>query len=860
MYGWLPDDCDETSQVVTASRRLARLLAREYNARQVANGKLAWRTPVIVAWPDWLTKLLAAAGPGNRPARLNGHQSRVLWERILNDVINDPLVNIPGLTRHARDAWKRLHEWRLPFDECVAAASSRDQRVFATAASRYRDLLATEHWIDEAMLAGELAAAVREGILDLPDRVLLAGFDRLTPEAKLLVDTLRERGVTIERSPSLRPAPEAAVIACEDPDAELRSAGAWAHAQLAANPGSRVGIVVTGLEQDAARAGRLVREGMVPGWQYGPAAQRMALNVSFGRRLADYPAIEIALLLLRWSHGTIGGKDLSLLLRTPFLGTASNDARARLELELRRIPDRRWTPERLLRVCGERAAPDDAADWLARLGKLLELRRQPGREASPAQWAAVVDTLLEDFGWPGAAAVESADFQLVNRWRDLLNDLARLDRVAPRMTLASAVGQLGAMAADTVFQPEMDGAVVEVLGPLEAAGVEFDRLWIAGLSASRWPPAGRPTALISRRLQRHYGMPDADPDDTAAYAKRVVERLLGSAPACTCSYPRQSGDAVETVTALLTDVAAGDAPPDPGWNAARLCGLAEPKPLGSDPVPPVQRDEAMAGGAALMQWQRDEPFSAFALGRLGVATLWPIVPGLSPALRGNLIHAAAFRLYGERPSQADIRGWLGAELERRTAAAVQAAFPRYERHADSVLRELFALERQRVDRLLHELVAADLQREPFTVHAVEQASECVMAGVRLGLRIDRIDRLRDGGLAILDYKTGSRRKFLDGNGEPADSQLVVYAIAAAEPVAALGFYNVDSRGTALDASGRDTMGAETWREALDRWSREVEQAAGEFAAGDVRIRYWQTLRDARPLNLLSRFGELRRDA
>jgi hypothetical protein len=54
MYGWLPDVCDNASQVVTASRRLARLLSNEYNARQVKNGKAAWLTPVIVAWPDWL--------------------------------------------------------------------------------------------------------------------------------------------------------------------------------------------------------------------------------------------------------------------------------------------------------------------------------------------------------------------------------------------------------------------------------------------------------------------------------------------------------------------------------------------------------------------------------------------------------------------------------------------------------------------------------------------------------------------------------------------------------------------------------------------------------------------------------------
>jgi hypothetical protein len=341
---------------------------------------------------------------------------------------------------------------------------------------------------------------------------------------------------------------------------------------------------------------------------------------------------------------------------------------------------------------------------------------------------------------------------------------------------------------------------------------------------------------------------------------RVIERLRSSARVCVCSYPKRTGDAIETVTALLTDIADGSAPPDPGWHALQLCSLAAPQRLDSDPVPPLAPGESLPGGAAIIQWQRDEPFSAFTLGRLGISSLRPIVPGLSPILRGNLIHAAAFQLYNGLPSQADIRSWLGAELERRAAAAVTAAFPRYERYADSVLRELFALERQRVERLLQELAEVDMQREPFSVHALEQSTEFVLAGVRLGLRVDRIDRFDDGSVAILDYKTGSGRKFLDSNGEPADAQLVVYAVAAADPVAALGFYNVDSRETALDGSGRDAMGDAAWQEALERWSRSIESAAGEFAAGDVRIRYWQTLRDARPLNILSRFGELRRDA
>jgi probable DNA repair protein len=860
MYGWLPDVCDDASQVVTASRRLARLLTTEYNARKLASGERAWLTPVILAWPDWLARLLASAGPGRQPARLNSHQSRVIWESILREVIDDPLVNIPSLSRHARDAWKKLHEWHVPFEECVSAASSRDQRVFADAASRYRERLAARNWIDEAMLCGVVADAIRDGEASAPERVVLAGFDRLTPEADGLLKALRGHGTGIELATVEITGRHAHVIACDDPDAELRTAGAWSRRQLEEDPDRRIGIVVSSLEQDAERAGRLVREGLVPGWQYAQGTRRTAVNVSFGRRLRDYPAIEIALLLLRWTHSAISGKDLSLLMRTPFLGAGDIDARARLELELRRIPDRNWTPQLLRRTFSGRKTPDGAAEWLTQVGKLGDIRREQPGEVSPAHWAEVIDALLESFRWPGDTVLESKDFQLINRWRDLLNDFARLELVVPRMALGHAVGQLSAMASETIFQPEMEGAVVQVLGPLEAAGLEFDQLWVAGLTASQWPPANRPTALISRRLQRHYGLPDADPDDTAAYAQRVVDRLLSSAAACTCSYPSRTGDSIETPTALLADTPAGSATEDPGWHALQLCNLATCADLASDPVPPVSSGESIAGGAATIQWQMSEPFSAFAIGRLGISSLRPIVPGLSPILRGNLIHAAAFHLYEEAPSQTDIRGWHGRELEQRISDAIDRAFVRYERHADRVLRELLALERERVSRLLQEVVAVDLQRDGFAVHAVELSIDFVLAGAQLGLRIDRIDRYDDETVAIFDYKTGTPRKFLDRSGEPTDVQLLVYAMALEEPVAALGLYNIDSRKTAVESYGRETMGEEEWQRSLQHWMQSVESAAAELVAGDVRIRYWQTLRDARPLGILSRFGELRRDA
>ena len=284
---------------------------------------------------------------------------------------------------------------------------------------------------------------------------------------------------------------------------------------------------------------------------------------------------------------------------------------------------------------------------------------------------------MRDFNWPGSGALDSDDFQLVNRWRDLLNDLARLELVSPSMTIAEAVAELVSMASETVFQPEVDAPVLQVLGTLEAAGLHFARLCVTGLTADQWPPPRQPMALLSRRLQRHYGMPDADPLDTTEYALRVVERLSRSAPICRFSYPVNADDSEQAPTTLVGRVSCEFPGDDAGWHAARLCDIADTRVFGEDPVPAILPDEVVSGGAGTIQQQCSEPLQAFVNARLGVSRLQAIAAGLSPMLRGNLVHGALFHLYEDLPAQRDIRSWGTEELQERVRKAVDRAFLRY---------------------------------------------------------------------------------------------------------------------------------------------------------------------------------------
>jgi hypothetical protein len=412
-----------------------------------------------------------------------------------------------------------------------------------------------------------------------------------------------------------------------------------------------------------------------------------------------------------------------------------------------------------------------------------------------------------------------------------------------------------------VFQPELEGAIVQLLGPLEAAGMEFDKLWVSGLTAANWPPAGRPLSLISINLQRSYDMPDAVPQDTLDYGRRVLDRLSSSATEIVCSYPLADGDAEQSVSALLqryefNSLAEQD---DPGWQAATLVATSSLVPVPADPIPTVSADEVISGGAATIQRQLTEPFSAFAFGRLGVKTIQAISFGLSASLRGNLIHDALRKLYTDLPARADIASWDSDELLGRINAALDKSFWRQMQNINPVLRQLFKLERERVAGLLRGVVALDIARDDFAIADVEGALEPSIAGLPLRLRVDRIDRLKSDEIVILDYKTGSRKGFVGANGLPKDMQLVVYACAVDAKVSDLGLVNIDSRSTSVDGAGKQLTPDLDWDEALAAWIALVEAAAKQVQRGDVRVNGRQDTQSARPLSLLTRIAELRHD-
>ena len=71
---------------------------------------------------------------------------------------------------------------------------------------------------------------------------------------------------------------------------------------------------------------------------------------------------------------------------------------------------------------------------------------------------------------------------------------------------------------------------IQVVGVLESAQLEFDHLWVLGLSDDTWPRPARPNPLLPLELQRSRGVPRASAEWELAFARRAQAEWLRAAP------------------------------------------------------------------------------------------------------------------------------------------------------------------------------------------------------------------------------------------------------------------------------------------------------------------------------------------
>ena len=401
------------------------------------------------------------------------------------------------------------------------------------------------------------------------------------------------------------------------------------------------------------------------------------------------------------------------------------------------------------------------------------------------------------------------------------------------MSFGSALARLQRLCADTLFQPETPDAPIQVLGVLESAGLEFDALWVSGLTDDAWPLRAKPNPFIPPALQRKAGIPEASAEATFERGKRMTEGWFGSAAEVVVSYPVREEDRDLIGSPLISGVSLPLETPETRTYARHRDQIFAARKIDvvEDGKAPVLGTKTPRGGTRILADQAACPFRAFARHRLAAEALEEPVEGLDARARGLLLHTLMKELWTELQGSSGLEGDVAPVIERAAKAAV----------AQAKLEEPFAgLEEKRLGKLAREWLEVERQREPFEVVAMEEKRKLTVASLELNGRIDRMDRLEAGGHALIDYKTGKPTPNEWLGERPDDPQLPLYVLNAKEtsPRAFARLRTGEMR--YMGFSDREDLipqlkPAKDWKALLAGWKQEIESLGAGFAAGDARV-------------------------
>ncbi|MEZ5708697.1 MAG: double-strand break repair protein AddB [Blastomonas sp.] len=391
------------------------------------------------------------------------------------------------------------------------------------------------------------------------------------------------------------------------------------------------------------------------------------------------------------------------------------------------------------RIAATRGGAGD--DFMAWWGALRALFASAGRERDRTlhDWATLLaglgGTLSGMAAWRGQAGRAASG---------LIEEIAAIEELgAESINAARLPAVLQALMADIAIRPAFGSHPrVAIYGLLEARLQSADTVICAGLNEGSWPQIPSPDPWLAPMARRVLGLPLAEmriglagQDLAGALAARrvVLTRSArdASAPAIASRFLLRikavAGERLRSDDGLLALARAVD-------GRLPAIRIAQPAPM------PSRSQRNVPVSVTELDRLRADPFAFYARKILQLPALDSVDAEPSAAWRGTAVHKI-------------LEDWINKDSQ-----ADDALLPRARRFLDdaNVHPLIIALWRPRLIAAL-EWIAAEVagnEQAGRTVLKAECKGRAVLDGVTITGKADRIDRLADGTLAIVDYKTG----------------------------------------------------------------------------------------------------------
>jgi len=846
----LAAEADEKTLILTSGGRLARRLRHAFRRKQKEKGRTGWLPAKVMTLNAWLMETWKRSWPEEIPA--SPLTLWRFWEKTVSQAdLPEGIAPDLQLVQVLDDTYRVMVRDKVrpsPTDSASPAAVWREGLF-----REFERRLGREGLFHPAWLPTKVMEARAFQTLEGREKIFLVGFEFPAPVEADLIGLLRGRFRAVCCSTHSVQGPEVKAVLLPNREEEV----AWlAEEVLRAtreHPLHRIGVIVPRPDPYLSLIGSAFREILGP-----PVREEEGLyNLSLGTPLWDQPLVQAGVLPLRF---LLEGEPRHLLLSL-FLSPYYRRWQGK-SFALARV-DRLWRKRgiasgmvNLLRVLkgegfDELTPTAGGEEPLAALLKDLG-----GDRRSVYQWTHSLRRIWNGLGYPVLRMPgEEGFFRHLQEVLDLMNrDLKDEVMDGPRF-----YAWLKTLLAKTlVNEPGYEQAGIQVLGMIEARGLDFDRLFLIGLTEESLPQPVRPFPLLTPEERRQ--VQGATLESQFAFAASTFEHLKTLSPLLTLTRPsEENGDPLppspfwpnqEIQQERNIWTAPGEVWIRAEWLRQTRRGIRRPSITHPPqepflfststpfPVPATLSVSALETFLAC-------PFRFFCADMMGIDPLEEIEPGIPAREKGEFVHKVlalitrtlrteAVCLTDEEAVRRVVRSCLDQALEDRK----DELHWRVERRRlmgdgegiDGLLGGWLGLEKERLDqgwRWIKEEAVFDGLTFPGWAFSVRG-------------RIDRIDHNKEAkGVCLWDYKTGSFSPFTDICERFLAPQLPLYLLAVqsfpefAPPSVETfqaGFVSLKSEKDLAHKELGKTL--EDWEVCLDQWVQEISRLGKRMQQGD----------------------------
>ena len=825
-----------------------------YAAGALRGNRSVWPTPDVLPLEAWKAREIErrAASGETLPRLLTNAEEWFLWRQAAAELTGElELVARGPLAESLRRASHLAQEFGIPLARAKGMTGSEGRLLFEVhqvVTQRVRAL--------GAITAAELGPQL--DCLGGSTPIVAAGFTQQTPSFAALVASRSAGGCeTRMRVPQPDTTNQTRAVFAGDAAEELERIAAWCRSRVIAQPDARLLVLVPGAPEARERLVTLIRQSIDPQNAASGDLRRFSTNtlvaVEGGMPLSRAPLVSHALRVLSWLSGGLEFSDFSAWLCGPFWAVPET-ARVRLDMWLRERAPLELLPRELLSAIESAHEAVRAAAEPLHVQVTQALRELGSGRASPRQWSERFEKTLQALQWPGDRLLNSDEEQTRIRFKELLDDFGQLAAVAGAMSRGEAVQWLTELAARTSFRPASGDVLVTVAPQLVDPIVQYDGIWVAGLHADTWPQPVQSDPFLPLDAQIDAGVQVASAQGRAEEAQALMAAWRASATELVLSAPLRAEDVQIAPSPLLQSYITDRKEEAPSiWLPLRVRreGLTE----GIEDITgtPWDMSVRVPSGTRSIELQNLCPFRAYGELRLGSGEMDAPEPGVAADVRGRLLHKALERLWRVLGGSAGLLAQSAESLDELIARCVDEAAQTKEVMGLVPADERPAVQRRecrRAARLIRGLCDVERRRLPFTVRDTEVDRDLELAGAQLRVRIDRVDTLATGGLAILDYKSGRATSGDWYSERPSHPQLLAYLAAVGDETQAMATVSVTAReirfdGVAADPSllpkvraveaGSVDEAVEPWAYWQREWRKRIEHLAADFVAGRAPV-------------------------